>query len=454
MAQQGWAKLKYEPGDYVQEGLIVLLDGRRNAGAALPHDPAATTWVNLADTGNSANITANASSGWRDDGYYFAWNATPSYAQLATATPAMEQATFEFVFGGDWASQTAKNWGPHFISGDSDQKICMGNVATPLWFKADAWTGNASGERSRIDSWSWKQASFTLGEAGPDGLKAYDQGTVKDTRARTSAAAGSIPATRWMVGMRLDQILESRQLTGVMKSVRIYNKALTPEQVAANAAIDAARFDGVMPVTNAVVATAMPGINGTEVPGVYAVDGSHTFTAQATVTVDGATWTCDGHAVETWTDGAWGTPVTNATLSCTVTETEKVRITWLWTGASVTTDGDGNLVIDATAGLAATNTAAVGNVPKVIKTGSGDGFQTAWANGFAGTVDVRGGLLATTHISAFRDAAAYLVAEGATLEFARGCDGNGLQGAFSGAGTVRVSGTGVGTVAGDASAFT
>jgi hypothetical protein len=40
-----FAALKYEPSDYVQDGLVVHLDGIRNAGADKPHDPGAATYL-------------------------------------------------------------------------------------------------------------------------------------------------------------------------------------------------------------------------------------------------------------------------------------------------------------------------------------------------------------------------------------------------------------------------
>ena len=107
-----FAALKYDVGDYVQDGLVVHLDGIRNVGANAPHNPKSTIWVNLADANNPANIVSNSSSGWRNgSGYYFCWDESASHATLAYAAPAMTQATFEFVFEGDWNSQTAKNWG-------------------------------------------------------------------------------------------------------------------------------------------------------------------------------------------------------------------------------------------------------------------------------------------------------------------------------------------------------
>ena len=340
-AAQSWAKLKYEPSDYAaQDALVVHLDGIRNVGANAPHDPNAKMWINLANANNPANIVSNPSSGWRNGvGYYFCWDGSASHATLASAAPAMTQATFEFVFEGDWNSQSAKNWGPHFISGDNDQKICMGAAATPLIFKEDAWTGDST--RPQIANWSWKQASFSLGAATSDGNKGYDQGVLKTTTVRTTAAEGSIPATAWMIGQRRGQVTAQMQLTGIMKSVRIYNRALAADEVAQNAAIDAARFDGVMPVTNAVIATSVAGANGYEVPGVYAVDGSHVFTARPSATVGNSTYACTGYAIEKWENGAWGASVVrDGIFAVEVSENEKVRITWNWEAATGTLTSD------------------------------------------------------------------------------------------------------------------
>ena len=328
--------LKYETDAYAaQDALVMHLDGICNIGANAPHDPNAKIWVNLANADNPANIVSNSVSGWRNgSGYYFCWDGSASHATLASATPAMTQATFEFVFEGDWDSQSTKNWGPHFISGDNDQKICMGAAASPLIFKEDNWTGDSV--RPQIANWSWKQASFTLGTVS-DGNKGYDQGVLKTTVARATAAEGSIPAVAWMVGQRRGQVTSQMQLTGIMKSVRIYNRALTADEVAQNAAIDAARFDGVMPVTNAVVATAVAGAEGVEPTGVYAVDGAHSFTAPPSRIVGGATYACTGYTLETWESGAWGAPVRrDGALAVAVSESDKVRITWQWAVASGT----------------------------------------------------------------------------------------------------------------------
>ena len=340
------ATLKYQPGDYVQNGLVVHLDGIANVGADAPHDPGATVWANLADANNPAKIFANSSSGWRNgSGYYFCYASGTSYAQLVSAAPAMTQATFEFVFEGSTDAQIkANNWGPRFISAQNDMNIHVaGKGATQLNFKSNNWTGNVNdgAYRAQIPGWSWKQASFTFGEAGAQGLKSYDQGVLKQTASRATAEEGSIPATRWVIAMKKDSdtsdATQQNQLVGTMKSIRIYNRALTADEVAANAAIDAARFDGVMPVTNAVVATSVAGAEGNERSGAYAVNGSHVFTAPPSATVSGTTYALTGCTVERWENGAWSSPAQgDGVFAVAVSESEKVRITWQWTAASGT----------------------------------------------------------------------------------------------------------------------
>ena len=143
-AMQARAALKYDVGDYVQDGLIVHLDGIRNVGAGLPHDPAAVAWANLVDANNPARIKKNNSSGWRNGtGYYFNHDGGVSHAQLDYGTPAMTQATFEFAFEGSWDAQTARSWGPCFISGANNNNISLGTAASPLYFRSVDWTGTS-----------------------------------------------------------------------------------------------------------------------------------------------------------------------------------------------------------------------------------------------------------------------------------------------------------------------
>ena len=133
-----FATLKYQPSDYVQDGLVVHLDGIANVGANRAHDSSATYWENLANPTNSAAITNNASSGWRDDGYYFAYNSTPSYARLMYLAPAMTSATFEFAIDANKSNQGLLGWGCTFFSGANDQRVCTVDNNGQIRFKADS----------------------------------------------------------------------------------------------------------------------------------------------------------------------------------------------------------------------------------------------------------------------------------------------------------------------------
>ena len=339
------ATLKYQPGDYVQDGLVVHLDGIANAGADKPHDPDAAVWANLADASNPAAITTNAATGWRDDGYYFCWDSSsskPSHAQLVSAAPSMTQATFEFAVDAQAATQPTVNgskaWASTIFSATNDQKVCFNDTAAAnLVFKADQWTGGNN--RPTVSAWGWKQASFTLASSGAGNFKSYDSGTFKTSASAGSTGVNTIPATRWMLATNIKQIDSGRQFVGTVRAFRIYNRALTADEVAQNAAIDAARFEGEMPVTNAVVATSQTGANGTEIPGVYAVDGSHVFTAPASRTVSGTTYALTGCTVAKWdaATGSWGTAVQcDGVFAVEVSESEKVKITWNWAATTAT----------------------------------------------------------------------------------------------------------------------
>ena len=78
----------WDVDDYVQDGLIVHYDAIRNVGANLPHDSAATSWVDISPSGAGGAATEKlAVSGqergtWTDNAYSTSgW----TYMQMANA---------------------------------------------------------------------------------------------------------------------------------------------------------------------------------------------------------------------------------------------------------------------------------------------------------------------------------------------------------------------------------
>ena len=107
--------------------------------------------------------------------------------------------------------------------------------------------------------------------------------------------------------------------------------ALSDEEVARNRVVDEFRYFGRSPVTNVLVATTCPYLQGNEKAAAYEVVGSYTFTAPASVTAKGITYTNDGYTVETWDGSAWANAVSYESSSYAYTTAAGlVRLTWKW----------------------------------------------------------------------------------------------------------------------------
>ena len=340
------AALKFEPDSYVQDGLVVHLDGIRNAGADRPHDPTASTWADL--TGNVGGVMfvkrdASDTSAWTDDGYLF---TGMSYGITAKLLPEMANLTIE-AFGDFPANQqrTSPNqWQEYanYVSANvsgKDFAIFTYNGQATLFWKTDNF-GVSNQSRPQFGSWNCQNFSCVL---GADTAKMYENGVQKTSQPRTSQPV--VPATKYVLansGNQADYLTGNnytRQAYGSFSAVRIYNRALTADEVAANYALDQIRFVTGIPVTNAVIATTVAGATGAEGVGAFAVNGSHVFTAPPSVRVGSTTYACSGYTLQTWENGAWSSPVTEAGFAVTVSESEKVRITWQWAEANGTLDG-------------------------------------------------------------------------------------------------------------------
>ena len=161
-----FAALKYEPSDYVQDGLVMHLDGIRNAGANRPHDPTASTWVDL--SGNVGGVMfvmldASDTSAWTDGGYLFTGK---SYGITTKLLPEMANLTIE-AFGDFPANQqrTSPNqWQEYanYVSANASGKdfgIFTYNGQATLFWKTDNF-GVPS--RPQFGSWNCKNFSCVL----------------------------------------------------------------------------------------------------------------------------------------------------------------------------------------------------------------------------------------------------------------------------------------------------
>ena len=333
--------------NYVTDGLVLHLDGIRNAGLNAPHDYSATQWIDLAG-GKTATFARDAgdASEWKEDGYYF---DARSYAQVAEQLASLgKQVTVQVVCEADtnvlYASKIAQtkriDW-PQLIGCNNNDTLNVYydlNNSTPnhqLTFKCATTANNAF-----IAKGSWGKRYVTAIRNGADKY-VFQSTAIADATGnahKTGATDNDIPAATVYVGSAGNsvELRSARWFKGTIKSVRIYSRVLSDAELAQNRAIDEVRFFGApLPTTNVVVASSVRGLSGDAPEGVYALPaGGHTFTAPASATVGADTFACSGYTLETWDDatGAWGAPVSHGgVLAAALTDTTaKVRLTWQW----------------------------------------------------------------------------------------------------------------------------
>ena len=334
-ARVAFGGLLYEPSCYVaQESLALNLDGIRNVGALKAHDGAATEWKDLSHTANNAVFIAKEgdASAWTADGYHFAGGC---YGKLKSAQDFGDAVTVQIV-ADVTRSDSTTTWPTLF--GNWNDRLNLYFSGDLVNFKADHSTGLGPETRARLANWEGKYLNAALDAA------AYKQIVVQAASFQTGWVEGSksgkasVGSQQWSFGGagnggNFDQSgLDSRYLVGTIKAIRVYKKVLSNTELAANRAIDEARFFAGIPVTNVVVATAVPGVEGNESSGAYAYDDSgHTFTAPQRMVKDGVSYVCAGYTLERRDGAAWGPAQQFAGTAYTSADTNAcVRLTWQW----------------------------------------------------------------------------------------------------------------------------
>ena len=334
---QASAGLMYEPSNYVaQENLVLNFDGIRNAGLLKAHDGEASVWKNIGRVANDATLVGNdgPANAWTADGYRFNGG---TYGVLKYAQDLGGQLTIQIVCDVK-SSENYTSWPTMFGNWNDRANIYYSDNLSKVHFKADYTTGLSPGSRSKIGGWHGRYINAGLDSA------AHRQTLTEDVSFSSwvgGSSSNTSPGVQtWTLGSAgangglSQEELNARYLVGTIKAVRVYNKVLSDAELAANRAIDEARFFVGIPVTNVVVATSVAGLEGNEGSGAYAYDaGGYTFTAPQKAVKDGTVYSCAGYTLETWNEfaGIWGEPVTYASCSYATADTAaKVRLTWQW----------------------------------------------------------------------------------------------------------------------------
>ena len=202
--------------DYVQDGLIAMFDGIENAWFGT-NDANATVWVDLSGNGNDVDVDLTQAS-W-EDGFLKVTGTTCTRDEEITNI-----ATLEVLFRESSGVYYPDNKGPFFVLGERKGPCCLwfGHVAGGASVNTHISSNNAV-SRDILASRSYTyspQSYYVNGEP----MAIYNPpNTLADAVGCKATAVGGKPIEIY--------------------HVRAYSRALTAEQIAANYAIDKARFN-------------------------------------------------------------------------------------------------------------------------------------------------------------------------------------------------------------------
>ena len=319
----------YGIDDYVQGGLLIFLDGIRNAGANAAHDYSATKWANL---GSKASSDATLSLGkdasaWTEDGFNFfgkssfsvpfgldkAANSTMQI--LSDVVPSQQQipsASHQYIMSGSFNQFALSTYGNNF---------CFRSFGTDP--KESVGANNQVGYKNMIVTNGDTKASIVFtGTTIPSSGNGYQSfGSLTSSTINTLALGG------WGG--------DKKQFTiGGVKFFRYYNRVLTEDELAHNRRVDNYRYFGIYEpeTTNVIVQSTYSYLEGNEASGPYEVETSYTFTAPESVTApNGITYVPDGYMVETWNGTEWTGATKGTGNAYRYQESDgTVRLTWRW----------------------------------------------------------------------------------------------------------------------------
>ena len=346
----------YDVSDYVWSGLVLFYDGICNVGTNLPHSTTTTIWANLGSAGavndmflqllNAGGTAWTTAAGFdvvdgRDPG---AWTVDGFALKGDSRFRCNSASNNKITVGTDYSLQMLL-----------DAKAAEQKDASVFPFSLSASTFSILLYKS--GSIKWRNDSDPYANSTDNAL--YMIGTefnyltaIMDSDAKTTAFFGGTEVPTSGTGFREHDTLKGHSeggydlggygnsnydqlLTGTIKSFRQYDHALTAAEVAQNRKVDDFRYFGKFAETDVIVQSTYAALQGSEPDGEYDVDGSHTFTAPASVTikVNGKEidYACDGYTVETWDGSAWSNATSYESCSYAYnTSAGLVRLTWRW----------------------------------------------------------------------------------------------------------------------------
>ena len=232
--------------DYIKSGLVLWYDGINNTGNG--HSSSTTTWKDLSGNGNHGTIngistTPTATSGWGEN--YLAFDGTNDWVSIGEMN--LDNFTLEVVVLNPEIITTGEqmyicnfetggyglcyNKGTQYPNTLQVRISASANTSSYIKVTSSDTQGPLTNVKYSL-SGSFNGSQMVLFENGNKNVVNVS-GVIKPPSGNTVLAVGVNPyANRRQQG----------ELKGYIYSVRVYNRALTDEEVAHNYAIDKARF--------------------------------------------------------------------------------------------------------------------------------------------------------------------------------------------------------------------
>jgi hypothetical protein len=228
--------ISYNPR-IVTDGLVLALD----AGNPKSYPGSGTTWTDLSGQGNNGTITGavytNGSfdfDGVNDD----IVNTGTSFLKTN------DNVTLEVFFNHDDGStgfMLYEGEGDGFGGNVEFHLYVNGNVLNS-WFTTSSGDFNLTGSSMTAGTWNYGAVTYeNLSSVGNASSKLYQNGVLVDSGSSATVDLASMPISNFLIGRPYSTSL-GRRYNGQIAVVRVYNRALTAQEIQQNFNATRSRF--------------------------------------------------------------------------------------------------------------------------------------------------------------------------------------------------------------------
>lgn len=233
----GGGKLSAE--DYVQDGLYLMLDGIENVGIGMPHSYLATSWADLSGHGRNAQLLNGCT--WTANSIYVHGKSSDSIVKTA-GPPSNTNFTLECVHKMDSRDNYARLWDTEAYQNTARFASLFGTSLAPdnMCFIVD----RSVDLNYNMIPVSTAARSFSVvpqTSSNKLGLRAFVNGQDIQVVFPIVSPDEHPPSSTIDFGNRSNN--PNRGFDGAIFAIRIYNRILTPAEIATNYAVDVARFN-------------------------------------------------------------------------------------------------------------------------------------------------------------------------------------------------------------------